>query len=592
MTSPNNLPVPNLQEYLKILAEKGLLREISDELDPNLEIPEIHRRVIDKKGPALLFKNPKGADFPLVTNLFGTLDRIHLAFGSRPVAFIKESVKMMDDIFPMSMSKIWNARGLAMQALKIGMKRVRQAPVTESGARAPFFNRLPITTSWPEDGGPFITLPLVYTEHPVTGHHNLGMYRMQVYDDRTTGMHWQIHKGGGFHYHEAEKIGNPLPVTVFNGGPPAMILSAIAPLPENVPELILASLLLGQRMALTRVKESSLPLVAEAEFAFVGEVHPHERKPEGPFGDHYGYYSLKHDYPVFKAKHFFHRKNAIFSATVVGEPRQEDFFIGDYLQELLSPLFPKVMPSVKELTSYGETGFHSLAAAVVKSRYAKEAFGTGLRILGEGQLSLTKILMMTDKDIAFRPFDRFLEHFLRRTNFRSDIHIFSNISQDTLDYTGPKVNEGSKMLWMALEDNENDLEVRDPDGCPGQLSRCRLYCPGCLVVEARESFAVKPDLLMELLEDKRLEAYHLIILVDDLDEAMENEMKFLWTVFTRFEPAADIKAKSLTLNRYHPEMTPPMFIDARMKPWYPGKLVMDEQIVKQVNQKFSNLFSN
>ena len=259
-------------------------------------------------------------------------------------------------------------------------------------------DRLPAITSWPEDGGPFITLPLVYTTHPDRHGHNLGMYRMQVHDARSTGMHWQIGKGGGYHYAVAEARQQSLPVTVFLGGPPALILSAIAPLPENVPELMLASLIAGERLPQVH-GQGPHPLVASAEFALMGEVPPGVRRPEGPFGDHYGYYSLQHDYPVFTVQRMAHRADAIYPATVVGKPRQEDFFIGDLLQELLSPLFPLVMPAVEQLWSYGETGYHSLAAAVVKQRYAREAMASAFRILGEGQLSLTKFLLVTDRRV-------------------------------------------------------------------------------------------------------------------------------------------------------------------------------------------------
>ncbi len=276
--------------------------------------------------------------------------------------------------------ELWKYRDMAMTGLKLGTKNVRNAPVLERKQSPVDLEKIPFLQLWPEDGGHFVTLPLVYTESPVSGKHNLGIYRMQRYDKTTTGIHWQIGKGGGFHYFEAEKLNKPLPVTVFLGGSPAMIISAIAPLPEDVPELILASLLADGKIATAKnpLGEDRHKLIAEAEFAICGSVAPHVTKPEGPFGDHYGYYSLDHDYPVFTADAVFHRKDAIYPATVVGKPRQEDFFIGDYLQELLSPLFPVVMPAVRDLWSYGETGFHSLAAAVVKERYAPRGFVRGI----------------------------------------------------------------------------------------------------------------------------------------------------------------------------------------------------------------------
>src|SRR5678816_4025633 len=269
-------------------------------------------------------------------------------------------------------------------------------------------------------------------------------------------MHWQIGKGGGFHYAVAEAKGEGLPVTVVLGGPPALILAAVAPLPENVPELMLASLIAGERLA-TCPGPGREALIAEAEFALIGSVPPKVRRPEGPFGDHYGYYSLRHDYPVFEVQALAHRRDAIYPATVVGKPRQEDFFIGDLLQELLSPLFPLVMPAVRALWSYGETGYHSLAAAVVKQRYKREAMASAFRILGEGQLSLTKFLLVTDRHVDVRNFRTTLEHILARTHPETDLYVFSNLSMDTLDYTGPAVNEGSKGVWMGLGDPIRDL---------------------------------------------------------------------------------------------------------------------------------------
>jgi UbiD family decarboxylase len=351
----------NLRSFLDLLARANDLITVETEVDPFLELAEVHRRVIAQGGPALLFKRVKGSRYPVVTNLFGTAHRIERAFGSKPEALVREVVQIAEALLPPRPSELWQHRRLALEALRLGTRNTGRAPVLQVMDQPARLLDLPVLTTWQEDGGPFFTLPLVYTEHPVTGKHNLGMYRMQRYDAHTTGLHWQIHKGGGFHYHEAEAKGQPLPVTVFLGGPPALILAAIAPLPEDVPELVLASVLAGEKIRMTKNPLEGMRhrLVAEAEFALVGKVPPRERMAEGPFGDHYGYYSLRHDYPVFRVDAVFHRRDAIYPATVVGKPRQEDFFIGDYLQKLLSPLFPLVMPSVRDLWTYGETGSRS-----------------------------------------------------------------------------------------------------------------------------------------------------------------------------------------------------------------------------------------
>src|SRR5215510_2627536 len=430
----------SLRTFLELLSREKDLVKIDTEVDPYLEVAEVHRRVIERGGPALLFKRVKGSEFPVVTNLFGTAKRIELAFGKKPEQFIKQLVNVAESLLPPNRSELWKNRRLVRDFLKLGTRSVSRGPVTEIVQRPARLDELPVLTTWHEDGGPFITLPLVYTEHPFTNKHNLGIYRMQVYDSQTAGLHWQIQKGGGFHYHAAESADFPLSVTVFLGGPPALILAAVAPLPEDVPELILASLLAGEKL---RMVKSPLGgrLVAESEFVLLGYAWQHERKAEGPFGDHYGYYSLQHDYPVFHCEVIAHRRDAIYPATVVGKPRQEDFFIGDYLQSLLSPLFPLVMPGVRDLWSYGETGFHSLAAAIVRERYAREALVHGFRILGEGQLALTKFLLLTDASIDLRNFPRVLEHILARVRWESDLLIFANTSMDTLDYTSGKVNQ-------------------------------------------------------------------------------------------------------------------------------------------------------
>ncbi len=368
---------PDLRFFLDRLRATGDLVTIEVPVDPYLEAAEIHRRVIAAGGPALLFTNVKGSDFRLVTNLFGTARRAELAFGERPLRLITRVVQLAETLLPPTPRKLWDARDVGLELLKVGTRRVSKGPVAERVTTDVRLDRLPVITSWHEDGGPFITLPLVYTTHPEKPGHNLGVSRMQVHDPRTTAMHWQIGKGGGYHYAAAEARDQSLPATVFLGGPPALILSAVAPLPENVPELMLASLIAGERLPQVQ-GYGTHPLIAEAEFALIGDVPPHARRPEGPFGDHYGYYSLQHDYPVFNVRRIAHRGDAIYPATVVGKPRQEDFFIGDLLQELLSPLFPLVMPAVEALWSYGETGYHSLAGAIVKQRYTPR--GDGQRV--------------------------------------------------------------------------------------------------------------------------------------------------------------------------------------------------------------------
>lgn len=578
----------NLRSFLDLLSRENDLITVEAEVDPYLELAEVHRRVIEHGGPALLFKRIKGSRYPVVTNLFGTPRRIELAFGPKPESIVREMVRAADFLLPPRASELWKRRSLAANLLKLGTRSVTRVPVMEVVDRPANLNELPVLTTWHEDGGPFITLPLVYTEHPITKRHNLGIYRMQVYDAQSTGLHWQIQKGGGFHYKEAEELGQSLPITVFLGGPPALILAAIAPLPENVPELLLASLLAGEKLRVARNARGGHRLAAEAEFALVGSAAPRERHPEGPFGDHYGYYSLKHDYPVFHVDLVFHRRDAIYPATVVGKPRQEDFFIGDYLQQLLSPLFPLVMPGVRDLWTYGETGFHSLCAAVVRERYGREALVSGFRILGEGQLSLTKFLILTDTPQDLRNFPKYLEHVLERFVPETGLFIFSNVSMDTLDYTSGKVNEGSKAIMLGLGNPVRDLPREFRGELPAGVKQAQVYCGGCLVLEG-VPFAEDTRQAERLARESCFARWPLIVLHENANVARATT-DFLWATWTRFEPAGDIYAAHEKVQRHHISYTGPIVIDARRKPGFPAELVVRKDIDELVDHRWREYF--
>ncbi len=586
----NDPTFTDLRGFLEQLRRDRDLVVVDAPVNASLEVAEIHRRVIAAGGPALLFTNVEGAELPLVTNLFGTQRRASLAFGRRPERLIRRIVALTHELLPPTAKKLWGARDVAGALLRVGTKRRRRGPVTQVVHSNPRLDRLPALTTWPEDGGPFVTLPLVYTTHPSTGVPNLGMYRLHIHDAATTGMHWQIGKGGGFHYAIAEAAGESLPVTVFLGGPPALTLAAIAPLPENVPELMLASLIAGRKIGLVD-GPGHHALVASAEIALIGHVPPRERRPEGPFGDHYGYYSLRHDYPVFRVEHVARRRDAIYPATVVGKPRQEDFFIGDLLQELLSPLFPLVMPGVEDLWSYGETGYHSLAAARVKERYRREAMASAFRILGEGQLSLTKFLLVIDRPVDLRDFRAVLEHLLARTRPETDLYVFSNLSMDTLDYTGPRVNEGSKGVWLGLGDAVRDLprEFRPPVAPPPEVETVLPFAPGCLVVGAAPR-ATDPNAASRIAAHPAFAGWPLVVLTDEPRRAAASPINFLWTTFTRFEPAADVHAARVEVVRHHVSYTPPIVIDARLKPGFPAELFCDEATARRVGKRWCDYF--
>lgn len=578
----------NLRQFIAELRKQGEIIDVYHEVDSNLEIAEIHRRVAAANGPALFFHNVKNSTFPLVSNLFGSIKRVEIAFNNRPDALIKDLIALATNEFPPSLSCLWKKRSSLKSILQIGIKKQSRSPILEQKMTEVDLEKLPFLKTWPLDGGHFVTLPLVYTEPVVKGPPNLGMYRIQRYTKNQTGLHFQIAKGSGFHYHQAEQLNQELPVNIFIGGPPALILSAITPLPENVSELLLCSLLQGKKLDVTHISNHPYPLISECEFALVGAAKPHVRKPEGPFGDHYGYYSWQHDFPVFDCQAIYHRKDAIYPATVVGKPRQEDFYIGNYLQDLLSPIFPIVMPGVKSLWSYGEAGFHSLSAAIVKERYYRECMASAFRILGEGQLALTKFLIVTDQDVDLKNFKSLLKTVLERFSPQTDLFIFSQLSLDTLDYTGPELNKGSRGVLLGIGSKKRDL----PETFSGTLPTCvrdvAVFTAGCLVLEV-PNFETFKD-YDAINSHTSFTHWPMLILVDNIKKALKSVDSFMWTVFTRFEPAADIHFNSFKIVRHHLCYQGPMLIDARMKPSYPPEVLCDNDTDNLVSKNWLRYF--
>ena len=582
----------DLRCYIDLLRQEDDLIVIDEEVDPHLEIAEIHRRVIARQGPALLFTRVKELAVPgRHQPVRHRQDGLELAFGNRPQQFVKGIVELAESIMPLTVGKLWERRQLFAEGLKIGLKTSRTGPILENCQSPPRLSSLPLLTSWHSDAGPFVTLPLVYTEHPDGRGHNLGMYRIQQHDDQTTGIHWQIHKGGGYHYYRGGKSQPAAAADPLYRRPSGAHPARLSPrCPEDIPELILTSLLLGEKLQMTKDPRGGHDLVSHVEFAIKGMVPPHLRRPEGPFGDHYGYNSLEHDYPVFQISHIYHRHKAIYPATVVGRPRQEDYFIGDFLQDLLSPLFPLVMKGVKELKTFGETGFHCLAAVRVADRYPREAFACGLRVLGEGQLSLTKFLIVTDGDIDITDFAVLWPHILERVQWDQDLFIFANVSQDTLDYTGPSVNKGSKAMIMGLgRDKRRDLLRQFIGDLPPGSKNPSVFLPGTLVVEGDELSIQPATGGRELADWPGLQGWPVVLLVDNTAEATCSMQEFLWTFFTRFEPAADIHAAATSVRRFHVGLEPPIVIDCRMKPWYTEVLEVDHATKDLVDAKMARI---
>ena len=389
----------DLRDFLKVLEAKGLLKRISTEVDPVLEMAEINDRVVKAKGPALLFERPAGSKIPSLVNAFGSFERMKLALevdnldeiGGRILEFLEPEI-------PTNFMEKLKALPKLKKLSDFIPKIVRSGPCKEVIIRDnPSLDMFPILKTWPEDGGKFITLPMVFTKDPETGERNCGMYRMHVYDSKTTGMHWHIHKDGARHYRKAEQRGERLEAAVAIGSDPAVMYSATAPLPEGIDEMLFAGFLRNATVELVKCETVDVEVPANAEIVLEGYVEPGERRTEGPFGDHTGYYSLADEYPVFHITCITHRKDAIYPATIVGKPPMEDCFIGKATERIFLPLLKKQLPEIVDMNLPLEGVFHNFAVLSIDKRYPGHARKVMYALWGMGQMSFTKAIVIVDK---------------------------------------------------------------------------------------------------------------------------------------------------------------------------------------------------
>jgi 4-hydroxy-3-polyprenylbenzoate decarboxylase len=597
------------RECVTDLERHGQLARIDVEVDPHLEMAEIHRRVFQAGGPALLFTRVKGCRFPAASNLFGTLERTRFIFRDT-IEAVRHLVELKTD--PANFWKRpWRYRDLPRSLWNLRPKVRASGPVLANRARV---QDLPQIQCWPDDGGAFVTLPQVYSEHADrTGwrHSNLGMYRVQLsgnqyQPDRQVGLHYQIHRGIGVHHAAALRKGVPFRVNVFVGGPPAMTLAAVMPLPEGLPELAFAGALGGRRVLLVHDPSggSRPPLAGEADFVITGTVDPGLLLPEGPFGDHLGYYSLAHPFPVLNVENVYHRKDAVWPFTVVGRPPQEDTAFGQIIHELTGPIIPTVIPGVHAIHAVDAAGVHPLLLAVGSERYVpyaekrkpQELLTIASAILGQGQLSLAKYLLIVAKEddpaLDIHDIAAFLRHLLERVDWRSDLHFHTRTTIDTLDYTGHGLNAGSKLVIAAAGPPRRSLPVELPAALrlPDGFSDPRICLPGTLAVQAP---AVKsceaeyhPDLKRfceSFQPSDAINSFPLVVLVDDSEFTARTLNNFLWTVFTRSNPAADLSGIGAFTHQKHWGCEGSLVIDARRKPHHAPPLIEDAAVSRRVD---------
>jgi 4-hydroxy-3-polyprenylbenzoate decarboxylase len=595
----------DLKSCIADLERTRQLARIDQEIDPYLEAAAIHRRVYQAGGPAVYYARVKGCAFPMVSNLFGTMERTRFLFRDT-LAAVNHLIELRVD--PSAAWKhllryrdvpraLWNSRP----------RTAGRGPIL---ANQTTIDRLPQLQCWPKDGGAFVTLPVVYTEdidRPGYAHSNLGMYRIQLSrgkykPNQQVGLHYQIHRGIGVHHAAALRRGVPFRVNVFVGGPPALMLSAVMPLPEGLSELSFAGALGGRRVPLVALA-GQLPVAAEADFCITGVVDPHEQLPEGPFGDHLGYYSLAHPFPVLNVERVYHRNDAIWPFTVVGRPPQEDTCLGQIIHEIAGPIIPTVVHGVHAVHAVDAAGVHPLLLAIGSERYApyterrkpQELLTSANALLGQGQLSLAKYLLIVaredDPKLDVWDVAAFFRHLLERVDSRTDLHFQTCTTIDTLDYSGTALNEGSKVVIAAVGPPRRTLPTELPGTLtlPDGFTEPRNSLPGVLAIQAppatgdsRESDAAN-RFCQAFSPTAKLNAFPLIVLVDDSDFVSRALDNLLWVAFTRSNPAADIYGIGSFIQQKHWGCEGALVIDARLKPQHAPPLEEDPQIARRVD---------
>jgi menaquinone biosynthesis decarboxylase len=580
---------PALGEFVQYLESIGDLQRVKVEVDPRFELTEIATRALREQKPALFFERVRGSSFPVVMNVYASERRIEHALGEHPEKIGEALLSFFERIVPPKPSTLWRERRMVKRLLSARSIRV-SAALSQEVVEEPDLDRLPIQTCWPKDGGRFLTMGQVFTYDPVTGRRNVGMYRLQVYDRKTTGMHIQIERGGGAHYYRAEQLDRDLEVAVALGTDPALLLATIAALPEDIDEVQFAAFLRGRAVPMTQGKRVSIPVPAQAEFVLEGVVPRKERRLEGPFGDHFGHYSTAAPFPVFRLRAITRRRSPVYPATVVGVPPMEDKYLGDATQQILGPLVRLIHKEVKDLWAYYEAGFHNLLVVSVEERYHKEAMKAALGLLGTGQLSLTKCLVLVSHDVNPRDWKAVLREIHDHFDPHGDFVLLSKVPLDTLDFTSYRMELGSKMIIDATKKER-------PRRAKGRIKKRDLAEVGRLDSRILDSVLIENTLLIvkvrsggrevveKLVSNTQLEGISIVAAVSE-DVDLRSQESYIWGIFTRFDCERDVVFTEQRLVGISPIYKGIMGIDATWKKGYPEPLVMDETIVKLVDQRW------
>ena len=597
----------SLRECVDDLEKHGHLVRVKEELDPNLEMAAVHLRIHEAGGPAIFFENVKGCKFPAVSNLFGTKERTLFMFRDS-METVRQLIALKSD--PMQALKHpFKNLGTGIAALKALPKKVSSPIVAQNEIR---ISDLPQIKHWPMDGGAFVTLPVVYTEDidkPGVMQSNTGMYRIQLsgndyISDKEIGLHYQLHRGIGVHQTKANAKGQPLKVSIFVGGPPSLSFGAVMPLPEGISELTFGGVL-GKRRFRYGYKDGFC-LASDADFVITGEVYPGENKTEGPFGDHFGYYSLQHSFPLMRVHKVFHRPDAIWPFTVVGRPPQEDTQFGMLVHEIAGGALKDEIPGLKSVNAVDAAGVHPLLLAIGSERYTPylddrrpaEILTIANHILGSGQLSLAKYLFIIagedDPKIDTHHIADYFRHLLERFDPQRDIHFYTKTSIDTLDYSGDGLNTGSKVVFAVAGKKIRELSLQNADlNLPEGFSETNFVMPGILAIKGKaftnyENAAAELETLCNALamQAEKLNGHPLIILCDDSRFVSETLNNWLWVSFTRSNPSHDIYGVNSFTKNKHWSCNGSVIIDARIKPHHAPPLVKDPEIEKRIDRLF------
>ena len=591
----------SLEECLLDLEKNGQLLRIKEEVDPYLEMAAIHLRIHAAGGPAILFEKVKGSKFRAASNIFGTLQRSEFIFRNT-LGHVRNLIDLKNNPAEAIKKPFKNIATLAAGFKALPLKNPVTKPVLYEEIKV---SEIPQIVHWPMDGGAYVTLPQVYTEDidkPGIMNGNMGMYRIQLsgndyIKDKEIGLHYQLHRGIGVHQTKANAKGQPLKVSVFAGGPPSHSVAAVMPLPEGLSEVTFAGALGGRRFRYTY--KDGFCVSTDADFVITGTVEPQQNKPEGPFGDHLGYYSLQHDFPLMKVHKVYAKKNAIWPFTVVGRPPQEDTSFGQLIHSITGNALQNEIPGLREVNAVDAAGVHPLLLAIGSERYTPYAPATqpaeiltiANHILGTGQLSLAKFLFITsdpDNLISTHNIEQYFSYLLQRINLKRDVHFYTNTTIDTLDYSGTSINSGSKVVFASAGEVKRELGNFIPHFLAGY--NAELIMPGVIAIQLTPftDYTSAHEELSKLNENLKLYIHELnsiplLVLADDAAFTAKNLNNFLWVSFTRTNPSHDIYGVDSNTENKHWACTSVIF-DARIKPHHAPPLILDDAIERRVDE--------